>query len=136
MDRFVAVAIVAPVLVLGCTSTAGPAAPGPGCSPDSTVTGCRGSAGFSCSSDVSPEQIDSSLVCSDGVGGGGGLTLYCCVQFQSSSCAPDPTVQNCPGTSIGFSCTGSDTPEDADPTLICGPGAVGNAGSLLYCCTA
>lgn len=119
----------------GCTSSTVTAAEPAGCSPDPTVTGCSGSAGFSCNTSATPDQLDSTLVCSDGIPGGHGLVLYCCVTFQSTSCAPDPTVQNCPGSSIGFSCTGAQTPEDTNPTLACGPGALGNAGSLLYCCS-
>ncbi len=131
----VATTALASALCTGCTSQTVTATTAPGCSPDSTVIGCAGSAGFSCSTNETPEQTDPSLVCSDGVPGGGGLTLYCCVQFRSSSCGPDPTVQNCPGSSIGFSCTGAQSPEDTDPSLRCGPGALGNAGSLLYCCS-
>lgn len=119
----------------GCTAATASGPGASGCAPDSSVAGCRGSAGFSCNTNVTPDQLDPTLVCSDGVPGDQGLILYCCVPFQSTSCAPDPTVQNCPGSSLGFSCTGQETPEDTDPTLACGPGALGNAGALLYCCT-
>ncbi|MGH7435489.1 MAG: hypothetical protein ACRENE_07425 [Polyangiaceae bacterium] len=132
------VAVTAVASVALCSACTGPVVTGteaPGCTPDSTVTGCTGSAGFSCNTGATPDQADPSLVCSDGVPGGRGLTLFCCLQFQSSSCGPDPTVQNCPGSSIGFSCTGSQTPEDTDPSLTCGPGALGNAGALVYCCS-
>jgi hypothetical protein len=123
------------LLVAGCTVTAAPSdAPGPRCAPDSTVHGCAESAGYSCGNGEVPNQSDSSLVCSNGVAASDGFELFCCVAFQSSSCAPDSTVHGCPGTSIGFSCTGSDTPADADSSLSCGPGTPGNAGSLLYCC--
>ncbi|HLK40107.1 MAG TPA: hypothetical protein VKU41_25300 [Polyangiaceae bacterium] len=120
----------------GCTATAAasPAPEPPGCAPDSTVQGCAGNAGYSCGNSETPEQADSSLVCSDGITGSNGLELFCCVTFRSSSCAPDSTVQGCPGSSIGFSCTGSDSPDQADSSLSCGPGTPGNAGSLLYCC--
>ncbi len=97
--------------------------------------GCESpSSGFSCGSGDSPDQTDSSLVCSDGTPSSDGLILYCCIQFTSSSCAADPSVQGCAGDSFGFSCTGSDTPEDADSSLNCSsPTPAG--GALLYCCT-
>jgi hypothetical protein len=132
------IATLSPLALAGFASCTSPTITGteaPGCSPDSTVTGCSGSAGFSCNTTQTPDQLDPRLVCSDGIPGGRGLVLYCCVPFQSTSCAPDPTIQDCPGSSIGFSCTGAQTPEDTDPTLACGPGALGNVGSLLYCCS-
>jgi hypothetical protein len=102
------------------------------------VQGCPANAdGFSCTGGDTPEQSNSSLYCSDGVQGNAGSLLYCCVTFsvQQITCAPDPTVQGCISSSIGFSCTGGDTPEQGDPSLVCSQGVPGNAGSLLYCCT-
>jgi hypothetical protein len=140
MNRAIATkvaALLATFSLVGTVDCTSPSvnAVGSGCTPDPTVEGCSGSAGFSCSTNIAPDQADPTLVCSNGVPGGRGLILYCCVPFQSTSCAPDPTVRDCPGSSIGFSCTGSQTPEDADPNLVCGPGTVGNAGALLYCCS-
>ncbi len=49
------------------------------CAPDSTVAGCQGgSFGFSCLASDSPDDTDSTLVCSTGVAGNAGATLYCC----------------------------------------------------------
>lgn len=49
------------------------------CMADSTVTGCTGSSyGFSCNGTETPSQVNSSLMCSQGVPGANGLTLYCC----------------------------------------------------------
>ncbi|HEY5146901.1 MAG TPA: hypothetical protein VII82_09040 [Polyangiaceae bacterium] len=123
----------------GCTATTEVAptgaAPAPGCSPDSSVSGCSGNAsGYSCGNGDSPEQTDSSLVCSDGTPASDGFVLYCCIQFTSSTCAPDSTVSGCDGDSIGFSCTGTDTPDQADSSLNCSDSTPGNAGALLYCC--
>jgi hypothetical protein len=138
MNRhFLAVAGVAGSLlgVLGCTANADVApSPATGCQPDSSVAGCDSpSNGFSCDTTDSPEQTDSSLVCSAGTPSGG-LILYCCIQFTSSSCSADPTVQGCTGDSFGFSCTGTDTPDEADPSLNCSS-ATPAGGALLYCCT-
>jgi hypothetical protein len=43
-------------------------------------------------------------------------------------------VQGCAGDSFGFSCTGSDTPDEADSSLTCST-ATPASGALLYCCT-
>jgi hypothetical protein len=48
------------------------------------------------------------------------------------TCATDDTVACNDGT--GYSCTGSDEPEDSNSSLICSSGTDGNAGSTLYCC--
>ncbi|HEY4016409.1 MAG TPA: hypothetical protein VGM06_23905 [Polyangiaceae bacterium] len=49
------------------------------CGPDDTVAGCApGSFGFSCAASDTPDQTDSTLVCSVGVAGNAGSTLYCC----------------------------------------------------------
>ena len=105
------------------------------CAPDGTVA-CAGGTGYSCTGVDSPEDSDSSIVCSSGEAGNAGSTLYCCVDRFSatSSCGVDSTVVGCEPPSIGFSCTSTDTPADADPTLSCSAGVPGNAGSTLYCC--
>jgi hypothetical protein len=122
--------------LLGCTATAEVAPPPPGCAQDSSVGGCRGpSTGFLCGNGESPDQSDSSLVCSDGTPSSDGFVLYCCIQFTSSTCAADPSVQGCRGVSFGFSCTGSDTPDESDSSLNCSPATQGDNGALLYCCT-
>ncbi|HEX3769526.1 MAG TPA: hypothetical protein VHV30_01620 [Polyangiaceae bacterium] len=113
----------------GCNSDNG--AP---CAQDSSVAGCVGPAtGYSCGNGETPDENDSSLVCSDGTPGDSGFTLYCCVQFTSSTCQPDTTVQGCEGSSIGFSCTGTDTPDEADSSLNCSDGTP-SGNELLYCC--
>ena len=106
-----------------------------GCIADSTVSGCSSDAsGYSCTGSEAPSDTDSSLSCSAGTIDGA-ETLYCCVALGSgSTCAEDPTVEGCTGSSFGFSCLGSDTPEDADPSLTCSAGTFDN-GETLYCCT-
>jgi hypothetical protein len=51
---------------------------------------------------------------------------------NGDTCAPDSTVTCNDGA--GWSCTGSDEPQDSDNSLICDYGQPGNAGSTTYCC--
>ncbi len=118
--------------LVGCSTTVN-APPAAGCGMDSSVSGCGSAVGYSCANGDSPEQSDSSLFCSDGTPDGDS-TLYCCIQFTSSTCAVDPSVSGCVGSSFGFSCTGSDSPDEADSTLTCSAPTPGN-GESLYCCT-
>jgi hypothetical protein len=128
------------VVGAGCSVTASPDAPAPGstCEPDDAVTmKCTGGNGYSCTGSDTPDQTDPTLICSVGEALSGnetGLTGYCCVTAFASTvtCAPDPTVTGCVSPSIGFSCTGSDTPDDGDMTLICSCGV--GTGPTLYCC--
>jgi hypothetical protein len=115
--------------IFACSTTVNTDAGGNGCQTDSSVV-CAVGAGYSCDTGDTPAGMD----CSDGVVDSSGLTDYCCIEFTSSSCAQDDTVSGCDDTSYGFSCTGSDTPEDADSSLNCSMGVAGNAGSTLYCC--
>jgi hypothetical protein len=48
------------------------------------------------------------------------------------TCDTDPTVSCTDGT--GYSCTGTDRPEDSVSSIFCSDGQAGNAGSTLYCC--
>lgn len=108
------------------------------CSADSSVTGCSGgSYGFSCTSTDTPSQSNASLDCSDPTSGPGGSSLYCCIGFSGSqsSCAADSTVTGCHGGSYGFSCTGSDTPNQTNDTLNCSSPITGPNNELLYCCS-
>jgi hypothetical protein len=107
----------------------------PGCAADSSVVGCTGaSIGFSCTGSLEPQQSDSSLVCSSGTPSGS-ATLFCCATYTPSTgtCKQDTAVQGCMGSSIGFSCTGSDTPTQVNSSLACSQGtSVG--GGTQYCC--
>lgn len=103
------------------------------------MSGCNSpSTGYSCTGSDTPDESDPSLACSFGEAGNAGSTVYCCLTadtFSSSTCAPDSTVAGCQPGSYGFSCVGSDTPDQTDGTLTCSTGVAGNAGSTLYCCT-
>jgi hypothetical protein len=104
------------------------------CSLHDAVPGCTGNAtGWSCTGADTPAQNDASFACSTGTPGGGG-TLYCCVALTSSSCKGDASVAGCAAQSFGFSCTGADTPSQANASLQCGAGTP-SAGATLYCCT-
>lgn len=136
MNRYTVVVAGCVLGLLGCTANAEVAPPVAGCAQDSSVAGCASpSTGYSCGNSESPDQSDSSLVCSVGTASGDGLTLYCCIQFTSSTCSADPSVQGCVGDSFGFSCTGTDTPDEADSSLTCSSSTPGDNGALLYCCT-
>ena len=106
------------------------------CSSASTVVNCGGTAiGFSCEGSGRPDHTDSSLVCSQGAPGSGGSTLYCCAPYMASAgtCSQDTSVHGCGASSIGFSCSGSDRPEQVNPSLSCGQGTA-SGGATLYCC--
>ena len=110
------------------------------CSSDSTVARCtQGSTGFSCTGAATPDQTNSAWLCSKGTPDGSGSTLFCCVNFgpatSVTTCKPDLTVSNCPGTAQGYSCTGVESPDQSDGSLSCGPGTSGSGGSTSYCCT-
>jgi hypothetical protein len=50
------------------------------------------------------------------------------------TCAADASVTGCAAGSSGFSCAGTDTPDQADADLTCVPQAAGLTGATLYCC--
>jgi hypothetical protein len=122
----------------GCTATASAGPPqqsGPTCDVDGTVT-CLDGVGYSCTGGDTPEESNSSLLCSEGTAGNAGSTLYCCLTSSSdTTCGDDPTV-SCPGGGFGFSCANaSEAPNVAYPSLTCSSPVPGNAGSATYCCT-
>lgn len=111
------------------------------CSADTTVTGCQGnSIGFSCTSSDTPDQVNSSLVCSTGTPGNG-ATDYCCAPAGSTTpvvttptCTVDATV-SCSAPASGYTCTGGIAPTASDASLSCGSGITGSDPSTLsYCC--
>jgi hypothetical protein len=76
--------------------------------------------------------VDPHLLCSDPIASGG-EDLYCCITFTvATTCALDSNAVCAPG-SIGFSCTGGDTPDMADATLVCSQPTV-TGGLAYYCC--
>ncbi len=121
-------------LVVGCTvnsTTNGSAA---ACNTSSNVT-CDGAAtGYSCTGSSTPADSDSNLNCSTGTADDGN-TDFCCISLNSSvTCDQDTTVQGCAAGSYGFSCTGSDTPDQDQSGLVCSTGTAGSSGNTLYCC--
>jgi hypothetical protein len=108
------------------------------CAPDASVAGCSGgSYGFSCTSTDTPTDGNPALTCSDPTSGPDGASLYCCVGFTqgTSSCTPDSSVVGCTGSSFGFSCTSTDTPDQTQTSLTCSTPAPGPDNEMLYCCS-
>jgi hypothetical protein len=108
---------------------------GPYTSSACSLTGGCPDYAFSCSGTAQPWQSDPSLRCGQGNGGGlGDNTVYCCSvrdPAAPNTCAVDPSINCAPTT--GYSCSGSDTPSDDDPSLTCGTPTTAQ-GKSLYCC--
>ena len=114
------------------------------CSVDDTVTGCEyPSYGFSCTdASTSPDQGDSSLVCSQGVSDPNGNTDYCCVDGTSSSgsgsgsggggCSDDGSL-SCDAGSSGVSCPTGTTPDSGTYGICSDPSDQGD-GTDGFCC--
>jgi hypothetical protein len=132
--RIVAILAGLSALVMGaCTVNSTTNGNSNTCGQDSSVS-CTSGTGYSCSGTDTPQQDFSSLDCGGGVANGTN-TDYCCITLQSgSSCSADSSVQGCASGSFGFSCTSSDTPDQADSSLTCSTGTAGNGGETLYCC--
>jgi hypothetical protein len=111
--------------------------PGPPatCTADAAVAGCAGgSVGYTCTRDR-PDDGDTNLVCSDGTPGAAGLTIYCCAPYGQywSSCTVDTGVAGCVGNAFGFTCSGAESPGEADASLTCSAGTA-SGSDTLYCC--
>ena len=121
-------------LLVGCTVNSTTNGGGSACNTSASVT-CEGMAtGYSCTGSSTPAQTDSNLDCTSGTADNGN-TDYCCVSLNSSvTCAQDTTVQGCAAASYGFSCTGSDTPDQDQAGLVCSTGTPASNGATLYCC--
>jgi len=103
-------------------------------SPSCTLTTGCGDYAFSCSGSANPRDTDPSLRCGPPNSGFGDLTVFCCSVRDPAipvTCAPDPTVPCSP--TVGYSCTGAETPTDDDPSLVCGT-PTAYQGKNLYCC--
>lgn len=131
-NRHLLALVPACLLAFACSATVN-APSAPGCSTDSSVSCPGGGSGYSCGNGDNPETSNGNLECSDGVADNG-LTDYCCIEFTSTTCSPDENVGGCTGDSYGFSCTGSDSPDEADSSLTCGPGVAGPGNLTLFCC--
>jgi hypothetical protein len=105
-----------------------------GCQDDPGLACDVDALGISCPAGTSPDS--STFVCSDPVANGN-LDSYCCIVWSGSTCAEDPNVtSSCGDPAFGFSCTGTDSPDQTDPTLICSdPTTDPTTGDSLYCCT-
>lgn len=116
-----------------CCSTAGPIESD--CTVDTSITTCGDTTAYTCTNDLLPTDVDPTLACGEGVpGDAAGTSSYCCFQFESTTCEPDPNVAGCTDDSYGFSCTSTDSPEDEDGSLSCSD-PVRQGGLTLYCCT-
>jgi hypothetical protein len=105
------------------------------CGQDSSVAGCGSAVGYSCTGNAVPTDTDSSLTCSDPTVASDGDSLFCCTSYTSTSgstCNTDSTV-NCSGGGFGFTCGGTDTPDQSDSSLECSTGTV-NGSNTQYCC--
>jgi hypothetical protein len=135
---------VAGVSASGCTATTSsngnqvqqrppPGGPPQGCQDDASLhCSSPDELGISCPAGTSPDSP--TLVCSDPTPNPDGSDGYCCITW-SGTCTEDPSVTGCQYPSYGFSCAGSDTPDQADPTLTCSTATPDpNTGDSLYCC--
>jgi hypothetical protein len=109
---------------------------GNGCASDTTLACAIGSTGVDCPSGDNPEAAFPGYVCSSPSPQGDGTQGYCCATgFANSSCAQDDAVAGCAYPSVGFSCSGPDTPDQADGSLACSVGVFDpSSGLTLYCC--
>jgi len=107
-----------------------------GCNADPTLACDAGSDGVDCASPSdNPESFFPGYICSDPSPQSDGTTGYCCATgFATSTCAQDDSVTGCAYPSVGFSCTGTDTPDQADSSLTCSDPVVDANGDSLYCC--
>jgi hypothetical protein len=126
----------------GCTSatqdnfTNPPAGPPSSCAPVTSLAGCtQGALSYSCTGSR-PDDGDTSIVCDDGLPGLDGATLYCCAPYAqwASECIPKSTIAGCGAQSIGFSCSGGTSPDQADTSLVCSAALSGDDGTRDYCC--
>jgi len=113
--------------------------PGPPstCTSVTALAGCgAGSVSYSCTS-ARPDDGDTNLICDQGVpGAGSGEVLYCCAPYAqwASECEPATGVAGCGTQSLGFSCAGSTSPDQADTSLVCSSSVAGDGGATDYCC--
>lgn len=107
-----------------------------GCVADSTLACDAGSDGVSCPPGGNPEADFPGYICSAPSPQPDGSDGYCCATgFSGSTCSQDPTVDGCAYPSVGFSCAGTDSPDQADPSLNCSTGVADpTTGDTLYCC--
>jgi hypothetical protein len=107
----------------------------PSCDADSSLSCEMGSTGYTCTDGATIASDDPTFICSDPTMMSDGSNGYCCIMAlpSSSTCSQDDSVTGCQDPSIGFSCTGSDTPSDADSSLNCSTGTP-DGSNTDYCC--
>jgi hypothetical protein len=103
----------------------------PTCAADTSLQCDAGAYGVTCDAGAELATDDPSYICSTPTMNSDGSSGYCCVEnFTDSSCTADPSL-DCQDPSIGFTCTGTDSPSDSDTTLTCStPGGNG----MQFCC--
>jgi hypothetical protein len=106
---------------------------GNSCATDTSVTCTGNSVGYQCAGSDTPDPT--TLNCSTGTADGSNMD-FCCIPLTSGvTCSADSSVSGCQSGSYGFSCTGTDTPDQDDSSLTCSTGTPGDNGETLYCCT-
>jgi hypothetical protein len=117
------------------------------CWADPSVAGCQGGYGFSCSTLRGPVGVDGGLApwspaMADPFLGCRQVTTddatatatYCCIDpVTPGSCVADSSL-GCEGSSVGYTCGGTDTPDAIDSSIVCGSAATNVTGGTGYCC--
>jgi len=121
-------AISCPQLFIGGSSCCTLGSAASTCRRDSSVA-CTGTrSGYTCTGADTPAQA-AAVVCEPGKQRGADTT-YCCGTYSSPSCT---LTTGCGDYS--FSCTGTATPWDSDPSLRCGPANPTSGGATIFCCS-
>jgi hypothetical protein len=105
------------------------------CAEDDSISCASGTTGYSCAEgDVRPEATDSSLICSEPLTVNGEDT-YCCytaTEVSGGTCSEDFSIQCSGEDEYGFSCSGSDMPQNDYPNLA---SCDTEDNGATYCCT-
>jgi hypothetical protein len=125
----------------------------PACAKDTNISCATGTTGFRCTGPGLPNEgelgvdqsrSDAPLLCSLPVPQANGATAFCCFtptdEPTGATCLQDQEVTGCPSGSYGFSCAGTDTPDEDYPRMSCTqPGVHGadeqGVAATLYCCS-
>jgi hypothetical protein len=117
----------------GACSTSSSSNDGSSCSEDDTIQCTAGATGWSCAAgDLRPDSTNSGLLCSEPTPVNGEDT-YCCYDGTENSggtCQQDFTIA-CPPYEYGFSCSGSDMPQNDYPNLA----TCDTEDNMSYCCS-
>jgi len=89
------------------------------CNADSAIDCSMGGSGYDCTGGAAPDST--SLSCGAGTTQPDGSMAFCCnpATATTSTCTANAGVSCITTGSTGYSCTGTDTPYEAMPTLIC-----------------